>query len=149
MEAALKRAYHDLDITPPSRAGWWYWVYVDDCTFQAESIDLLPIFGAIYRALNFYKMAPLPRERIVHLPAHADEGAPHVLQWASSFEGPMLAPTAPPRYTQTGHAQYSRSRAGPLRRSHLARAIQAMLAHNPSGRCTPACLDDGHRDCLP
>ena len=76
MANALHRAYHDPAVTPLARATWWYWLYVDDCIFQAECSDLLPIFDAIFRALAYYNLAIQPRKCSAHLPAHAD-GAGH------------------------------------------------------------------------
>ena len=74
MANALHRAYHDPAVTPLARATWWYWLYVDDCIFQAECSDLLPIFDAIFRALAYYNLAIQPRKCSAHLPVHADDG---------------------------------------------------------------------------
>ena len=84
MANALNRTYHDPVVTPPARASWWYWIYVDDCISQAECSDLFPIFDAIYRALEFYNLAIQPRQRSAHLLDHADDG-----------EGPPRAPAIP------------------------------------------------------
>ena len=50
--------------------------YVDDCIFQAECSDRLPIFDATFRALACYNLAIQPRKCSAHLPVHADGAGP-------------------------------------------------------------------------
>ena len=80
MANALHLAHHDPAITPQARAAWWYWIYVDDCVIQADPMDLIDVFRAVYHALAHFNLHLQPPKCAAHHPAHQGRDPPDILQ---------------------------------------------------------------------
>ena len=59
-----------LQVTQEARAAWWYWIYVDDCIFQAPPSDLVPIFRAMFASLANFNLRLQPHKCVAHHPSH-------------------------------------------------------------------------------